>query len=143
MKYFKVKTSYDKIVKEETKKVSEYRIFNAINYQEAEEKAIEYIKKYIAGQCDCDISKVSYEEIIPISDKEKPEEIYWYEVRATFIITDDEGNDKYNNQKYLVEAEDLEDSLDKLRNYFKSKSYSEDEWFFSKVEETNIKEVII
>lgn len=143
MKYFKVKTSYDKIVKEETKKVSEYRIFNAINYQEAEEKAIEYIKKYIAGQCDYDISKISYEEIISISDKEKPEEIYWYEVRVTFIIMDDEGNEKYNNLKYLVEAEDLEDSLNKLRNYFRSKLYSEDEWFFSKVEETNIEEVII
>lgn len=143
MQYFKVKTSYDKLIKEETKKVSEYRIFNAINYKEAEDKAIEYIKNYIAGQCDCDISKVAYEEIISLKEEEKPKEIYWYEIRVTFIILDDEGNEKYNNLKYLVEAEDLEDSLDKLREYFKSKSYSEEEWFFFKVEETNIEEVII
>ena len=58
-----------------------------------------------------------------------------------FFLTDVKAN--YNNLKYLVEAEDLEDSLDKLREYFKSKSYSEEEWFFFKVEETNIEEVII
>ena len=68
------------------------------------------------------------------------EETYWYEVKVTFIqYVGDNNDEKYINRKILVEAEELEEAIELAKEHLKD---SQDEWFFSKIEETVIEEVI-
>ena len=60
MKLFKVKANYVKLALvegEQNKSVSEVRLFEGISYKDAENQNTEYIKKYIAGECEFDIPK--------------------------------------------------------------------------------------
>ena len=144
MKLFKVKANYVKLALvegEQNKSVSEVRLFEAISYKDAEDQNTEYIKKYIAGECEFDIQKVSYDEIVPkMKGDGYNEETYWYEVKVTFIqYVGDNNDEKYINRKILVEAEELEEAIELAKEHLKD---SQDEWFFSKIEETVIEEVI-
>lgn len=144
MKLFKVKANYVKLALvegEQNKSVSEVRLFEAITYKDAENQATEYLKKCIAGECEFDIQKVSYDEIVrkTKSDGEN-EETYWYEMKITFIqYVGDNNDEKFINRKILVEAEELEEAIELTKEHL---SDSQDEWFFSKIEETVIEEVI-
>lgn len=147
MKLFKVKATYVKLALvegEENKSVSENRLFEAISYKDAENQATEFLKNSIAGECEFDITKVSYDEIVPkkpeeqIEEDAELEETFWYEVRVTFIQNSENGV-KYIGRKMLVEAEDFEVAIEYVKNYLAD---SQDEWFFTKMEETPIEEVI-
>ena len=150
MKLFKVRANYVKLALvegEENKSVSENRLFEAISYKDAENQATEFLKNSIAGECEFDITKVSYDEIVPKKpfvyteeqmENVELEETFWYEVRVTFI-QDSENGVKYIGRKMLVEAEDFEVAIEYVKNHLAD---SQDEWFFTKMEETPIEEVI-
>lgn len=159
-KYFKVKTNYLKLDKSNengTSKVSEVRLFEAVDYVDAQEQAIKKInEKGCCGECDIEIQKVSYDMCLHRpSEKEIvlknvkncefdltiEEETYWYDIRITKIIEDKDDNEKYITVKYLVEGLDLEDALDVVRKYLKDED--EEYWWFSSVQETPIQDVIL
>ena len=166
-KYFKVKTNYLKTNTNNengVSNVSEIRLFEAIDYMDAQKQAIELIQgKGCCGECDIEIQKVSYDTCLyrgPEGDfrlkavkenhqdltsvknsEELIEETYWYEIRITRVIEDDKGNEKYVTTKYLVEGQDLEDAIEVMRSYLKKED--EDYWWFSSIQETSIQEVIL
>lgn len=154
-KYFKVKTNY---LKTDTSNenngvsnVSEVRLFEAVDYTDAQAQAIKIVNtKGCCGECDIEIQKVSYDTILyrgaeglfQLKPLDEPlEETYWYDIRITKIIEDDKGNQKYLVQKYLVEGQDLEDSIEVIRSYLKNED--EEYWWFSSIQETLIEEVIL
>lgn len=167
-KYFKVKTNYlktDTSNENGVSKVSEIRLFEALDYIDAQERAMNLINQngFCGGDNDIDIQKVSYDSILyrgpegsfqlkslkenhqdlmsAKDSEELVEETYWYEIRITRVIEDDKGNEKYIVTKYLVEGQDLEDSIEVMRSYLKDED--EDYWWFSSVQETPIQEVIL
>ena len=166
-KYFKVKTNYlktDTSNENGVSNVSEVRLFETIDYVDAQEQAIKLIQdEGCCGEYDIEIQKVSYDtclyrgpegvfqlklvkenhqDLTPAKDSEElVEETYWYEIRITRVIEDDKGNEKYITTKYLVEGQDLEDAIEVMRSYLKEED--EDYWWFSSVQETPIQEVIL
>ena len=145
-KYFKIKTNYlQKDIESETgvSKVSEIRLFEAVDYVDAQEQAIKIINtKGCCGECDIEIQRVSYDFCLYKKTKENAEEeTYWYEIRITRIVEDDKENEKYVITKYLIEGIDLEDAIDEIREYLKDED--ENYWWFTSIQETPIQEVII
>lgn len=159
-KYFKVKTDYLKLDNSNengASKVSEVRLFEAVDYIDAQEQAIKIIENEgLCGECEVDIQKISYdcclfrssESLEVLKDVKKSEEelneleeTYWYDTRITRVITDDKGVDKYQTTKYLVEGTDLEDSIERMREFLKDEN--EDYWWFTSIQETPIQEVIL
>lgn len=166
-KYFKVKTNYLKTDinnENNVSNVSEVRLFEAVDYVDAQEQVIKLIQgKGCCGEYDIEIQKVSYDtclyrgpegvfqlklvkenhqNLTLIKDSEESiEETYWYEIRITRAIKDDKENEKYVTTKYLVEGQDLEDAIEVMRSYLKEED--EDYWWFSSVQETPIQEVIL
>lgn len=166
-KYFKVKTNYlktDASNENGVSNVSEVRLFEAVDYVDAQEQAIKLINSEgCCGECDIEIQKVSYDtclyrslegsfQLRSVKENQSNlssdnnsefinEETYWYEIKITRIIEDDKGNEKYVNTKYLVEGQDLEDAIEVMRNYLKDED--EDYWWFSSIQETPIQDVIL
>lgn len=159
-KYFKVKTDYLKLDNSNengASKVSEVRLFEAVDYIDAQEQAIKRIENEgLCGECEVDIQKISYDcclfrsleslkELKDVKESEEElnelEETYWYDTRITRVITDDKGVDKYQTTKYLVEGTDLEDSIERMREFLKDEN--EDYWWFTSIQETPIQEVIL
>ena len=177
-KYFKVRTNYLKtnlnnsnnLSKENENNVSnvsnisEVRLFEAIDYVDAQEQAVKKIKSEgCCGEYDIEIQKVSYDACLyrpleeafqlksvkevqlgsmSLKDSEGPveEETYWYEIKITKLIETDKGEEKYFTIKYLVEGQDLEDAIEVLRDYLKNED--ENYWWFTSIQETPIQEVI-
>ena len=151
MKLFKVKTNYAKLNKENengSEKVSEIRLFEAVDYIDAQKQAIECINNNgCMGECEVEIQKVSYDAVIRKSSEEEVQlnsvkETYWYEIRVTKVVVNEKEEEKYITSKFIVEGEDLEDALDVVRDYLKDKE-DEDDWWFTSVTETPISEIII
>lgn len=163
-KYFKVKTNYLKTdISNENgvSHISEVRLFEAVDYTDAQAQAIQLVNtEGCCGECDIEIQKISYDTILYRdsegkfalnfvkeikenlnNDEESIEETYWYDIRVTKILEDDKGNEKYIVVKYLVEGQDLEDSIEVIRSYLKNED--ENYWWFSSIQETPIKEVIL
>lgn len=149
MKLFKVKTNYLKRDDKEENgvKASEVRLFEAIDYSDAQNQAIEYINKNgCMGECEMEIGKVSYEDVIRKSQESSEEltdfnETFWYEVKIEESIVNDKDEEKFIQRKYIVEGEDLEDALDVTKKYIDGE-FNED-WYFIGVNETSIEEVIL
>lgn len=159
-KYFKVKTNYlktDASNENGVSNVSEVRLFEAVDYVDAQEQAIKKINEEgCCGECDIEIQKVSYDTCL-YRDSEKEielkdvkdckenltttKETYWYEIRITRSVEDEKNNEKYVTTKYLVEGQDLEDAIEVMRNYLKEED--EDYWWFISIQETPIQEVIL
>lgn len=161
-KYFKVRTNYSKTdtsSESGISNVSETRLFEAIDYVDAQKQAIELISKEgLCGECDLEISKVSYDMIIykgPEGSfqlkfvKETHQELnnsedihkgtYWYEIRTIRTIEDEKGNKRITT-KYLVEGQNLEEAIEVIKIYLKE---DENDWWFSSVQETPIQEVLL
>lgn len=163
-KYFKVKTNYlktDTSNENGVSNVSEVRLFEAVDYVDAQVQATQKIKdEGLCGECDIEIQKVSYDTLLYRSPegsfllknvKENQQKLivdekitdinddtYWYEVKTIKSIEDEKGNEKYVTQKYLVEGEDLEDAIQVIKSYL-----NENDWYFVSIQETPIKEVIL
>lgn len=141
MKLFKVKTNYlkeDKSSDNGSSNASEVRLFEAVDYVDAQTQAIKLVNENgCLGECDVDIQKVSYDEVL---DKEG-EEIYYYEVRVSQMVVNDKDEEKIISKKYIVAGEDLEDALDVVREHLKEED--EDSWWFTNVSETPIEEIVL
>lgn len=159
-KFFKVKTNYlkqDNSNENGVSNVSEVRLFQAVDYMDAQTQAIELINKEgCMGEAELDIQKVSYDHIclrgscegvllkdVKECEKDLIDETYWYEVKVTLIVINDKDEEKYTTIKALVEGEDLEDALNEMRNYMTSQEYDEENWWFTSVQETPIEDVIL
>lgn len=165
-KYFKVKTNYlktDASNENGVSNVSEVRLFEAVDYVDAQEQAIKLISSEgCCGECDIEIQKVSYAclyrslegsfQLRSVKENQSNlssdndsefiyEETYWYEIKITRVVEDDKGNEKYVNTKYIVEGQDLEDAIEVMRSYLKDED--EDYWWFSSIQETPIQDVIL
>ena len=57
------------------------------------------------------------------------------------VIEDDKGNEKHSTVKYLVEGEDLEDTISVIRSYLIGEN--ENYWWFLSIQETPIQEVVL
>lgn len=135
--YFLVKANYSKLVGNENKNVIETYLFEVISYKEAEDKAIEKLKDNISGEFSIsDIKKVSYNEIISISDKKDEVESFWYECKANVIAFDEiNGNERKLTIKCLVEGFNISDTIER---FSKSLSSSGDNFKIISIIETPI-----
>lgn len=158
MKLFKVRVNYSKVSEEGTVNAQKVRLFEAVDYTDAQKQALDLVHKNeeFLGEVDLEIQKVSYDCVVYGSNKkallkdvkvlkEKLKEDvdkYWYEVKVTHIVTNDKDEEKYVTKKYIVEGEDLEDALDTMRNNY-LKDEDENNWWFSSIVETPIEDVIL
>lgn len=139
---FKIKATYLKLDSSKengVEKVSEVRLFEAMDYVDAQTQATNLINKIgCSGECDLDIQKVSYDKIL--TREESEEELYYYEVRVSETITNDKGEEKITTEKYIVAGEDLEDALDSVRHDI---NQDENTWWFTSAAETPIEEIVL
>lgn len=115
--WFEVKASYDKTMENGTqKKVTEPYLIDALSHAEAENRAIEELKPFIAGEF----------TIVSVRRKKLAELFFntegdrYYQVKINFITLDEKsGTEKKTLATMYVQASTIEDALAVFRKGMK------------------------
>ena len=112
--WFETKIRYEKTMENGmNKRVTEPYLVDALSHTEAENRIIEEMTPYIAGEFEvATVRKVKYTELFFSED---PAADRWYKVKLGFITLDEKsGAEKKTYTNVLVQAADLRDAVKRL-----------------------------
>lgn len=113
--WFEVKVKYEKTMENGlVKKVTEPYLVDALNFTEAERRAIEEITPFMTGVFEVsDIKRARYAELFEAPGDDSADR--FFRAKLLFITLDEKsGKEKKTAQNVLVQAADLRDAIKRL-----------------------------
>ena len=116
--WFEAKIQYEKIGTEDAKqkKATDTYLIDAVNFTDAEARAIEVVRPFMSGEFT--VSNLKRTKLYEIFDY--PTGDRWFKVKVLFVILDPEkGVEKRIPSTMLVQAEDIKQARERLEESMK------------------------
>ena len=135
-KWFEVKVALRRTLDDGFQKlVKEIYLVDALNFTEAETRALEELRVY--GEIS--VVSIKYCDANELVDTHNPEDGFWYKVKLCMLSIDEsKGKEKKVNVNIYVRAKDLKDALKNTEEFM---GQSQADYTISSISETAIMDV--
>lgn len=136
--WYKVQASYERLLENGcSKKEPHYILIDALNYTEAEARAITELTPFASQNLE--INKIIPCNFADVVDGKGMDQDKWYKVKCFFIALDEKTQaEKTTLATFLIQAKDFQDAVNSFVNYMHD---SMAEWEIGAISETPIEEV--